>query len=463
VQPLKPILPPVGFRWNTAPISLFRSGNVISTTFNVTAFIPVPVVIYYVNPLTGNDANGGTTPATALQHLSIALAKADVDQIQIIGLTSDFKARTNFSWNNTQPTRSVSILNRTGFRYISLQVSSSAQPTWTVNGTFANVYQTPLTAANSSSVVDLKTSSVPTYVNGSGQTVSVTNCPKRFQTLVNVGSIAAVAATAGTWFNDGTNTYVRSFDDRSLVGDQFMAPCASVNNGRFPSVNNCQIYVENLDFVGGIPFRMLMVSTVTGTQLSLNNCSFQGGGGAATNGLNIQCFGTVYAQNCGAYDNWLDGFSYHSNESNGTTTGTSPQVIEVSCCAIGNGLTGSNGSSDNCSSAHDQTNLIRVNPAYINTADRALIDIDNAQSWNLGGFIGQSIIGTTGGENIVVGGGVAGTTTHIWIDTVFAQPGTFPRWASIVAVGGGATLSYFNSGPVVNDGSNTGAVTPYVG
>lgn len=457
---------PAGFRWSSPPITPKRLSGAISTAFDITTLIPAVTKKYYLDPVNGLDTNTGANPSGGapngpLQHLSVALAKSDVDQIEITGLTADYVALTSFAWNNVQPTRSLSVLNRTGFRFISMQVSSGTLPTWTVNGSFANVYQCARTAANSSSVVDLLTSSTPQYVNQGGTTVNAPNVPKRFRTLVNVASIAAVAATAGTWFNDATNTYVRSFDDRNLIGDTKMFPCATVNNGRFPSVNNCVIYVENVDFVGGIPFRMLMASTVTGTVAAFNKCTFQGGGGSATNGLNIACFGTVYSVNCGAYDNWLDGFSYHSNESDGTTVNTSPSCIEIGCCAVGNGLTGSGGSSDNCSSAHDQTNLIRVNPVYITTADRSLIDIDNAQSWNLGGFIGQSVIGNTGGENIVCGGGVAATTTKMWLDTVYAQPGSFNRWACIVASGGGATIFHSNSGPVVNDGSNTGAITPY--
>ncbi len=148
-------------------------------------------------------------------------------------------------------------------------------------------------------------------------------------------------------------------------------------------------------------------------------------------------------------------------EGNGTTTGTSPNCLEIGCAAIGNGLTGSGGSSDNASTAHDQCNVIRVNCVYVNSADRALIDIDNAHSWNLGLFVGQSVTGNTGGESIVVGGGVSGTASKMWIDSCFAPSGSFSRWASITPTAGSAALNYFNSGAVVNSGSNTGSVTAY--
>jgi hypothetical protein len=449
---MQPIPAPAGFRWQSPPLNLARTTAGIVTDFNPLSLITTPVKIYYVNPLTGNDGNAGTTSGTALQKLGTALAKSDVDQIQIVGLTANYLALGTFGWNNVQPTRSVSVLNRTGFRFISTPTGTSSTPlTWTVNGTYPVVYQTTVSSANSASVVDMKTSSIPTYVNAAGVTVSLTAVPRRYQTLNKVASIAAVAATPGTWYNDGTVTYVQTFDSRNIIGDNTILTLNSSNNGRYPSVVGCTIYVEGIDFVGGSNgFFATIASLISGTSLYFNNCSFQGAG--VNNALAVVGPLTVISVNCGAYDCALDGFNYHSAEADGTTAGTSPSFIEIGCCSVGCGLTGAVDASNNATTCHDYVTGIRVNGAYINSADRVMADVAFAMTWNLGCFVGPSAFGGVGGENIS-----AQDSAQVWLDTCYASLGAFPRWASITS----AALSYYNSGAVVNDNANTGAINPY--
>ena len=199
-----------------------RLDNLIVTDFDIRSLIATPTKTYYVDPINGNDANAGLSAGNALQKLSTALAKADVEQIIISGLTADYIALGAFGWNNTtNQARSISIINRTGYR--------SAFPTWTVNGTYATVYQ--VTAAAPVNVTDLKTKETPSCVEAQGVTRSLTNVPATFKTLVKVASVAAVAALPGSWYHDGTVLYVQAHDARNLVGDLFMAPTSSTNNG----------------------------------------------------------------------------------------------------------------------------------------------------------------------------------------------------------------------------------------
>lgn len=428
----------------------------VVTNFDIKSKIPTVTKTYYVDPINGSNANSGLTAQLAKKDLAVVLAIADCDQIIITGLTSDFIGLGVQSWNNIQPSRSMSIINNTGFRYISAACASL--PTWVVNGTYNNVYSTTISASSAGGVTDVMTSTVPSYVNSSGDTINLSNVPKRYRTLIKVSNLASVAGTAGTWFHDGTTLHVRAHDDRNLIGDTKMLPTSSaVQNGRFPAgLNNLTIYVKSLDFVGGVgTFYMGAASTVTGCTFAHNNCSFQGA--TTSSGLNILAFGKVYGYRSAAYDNYLDGFNYHSNESDGTTQNTSPDCVEIECVAVGNGTTGNSGASDNASTGHDFCNVIRLNCVYINSSDRVMVDTNSAHSWNLGVSVGQALTVANGQESIC-----ALSNTRMWLDSVFANTGSNARWLAAQT----SVIKHFNSGDVVNSGtaeSLTGTISSYYG
>ena len=451
-----PITTPVSYRGTTlaTTMDMRRLPQGIVTNFDITSLIPAISKTYYVDPINGSNANAGTSAGLAKKDLSVVLALADVDQIIITGLTADFVGLGAQSWNNTQPSRSLSVINNTGYRYISAACASL--PTWAVNGTYSNVYSTVIAAASAAGVIDVSSSSYLSSVNVNGDSVTLSNVPKKYRTLTKVASLAAVAATAGTCYHDGSSLHVRAHDDRNLVGDTKMIPSTNAQNGRFPTgTNNITIYVSGIDFVGGNScFYMGMLSTVTGCVFAHNNCSFQGA--AVAHGLTVLSYSKVYGYRSAAYENYLDGFNYHSNESDGTTPSTSPDCAEIECVAYGNGTTGSAGSSDNASTSHDFCNVIRLNCNYPNSSDRVLIDTNSAHSWNLGCVVGQAVTVAVGQQNIC-----ALTTAKVWLDSCYAKSGSNQRWLSAQT----AVLKYWNSGTVVNDatGEATGTVAAYYG
>lgn len=452
---LAPVSTPVGFRWTDHGLTLRRSANgAVQTDWLITDLIPTPTVTYYVNPLTGSDANSGLTTGLALANLATALAKADVDQIIITGLTADYIALGTKGWNNTQPTRSVSVLNRTGYRFISADASATL-PTWTVNGTYSNVYQSSaVSAANGRQVTDMSTSAYVTYTDRNGVTQTLSNQPKRYRTLKRVTSTALVAAEAGTYFHDGTYLQVRPHDDRVLTGTTTMLATSDSNNGRMPAVSSATIYAENIDFVGGYrAFLALHADTVTGHILAFNGCSFQGAG--TNGGLIIEAACKVYMYRCGAYDNATDGFNYHAAGNDAATAADAPSILEVECVAIGNGATGSSGTSDNASTAHEYTEVIALNCVYINSDDSVVADINNAHRWMMGCHVGAALTTAAGRQNIKLA-----NTAKVWLDGVFAELGANERWLSETSA---STLYHFNSGAVVNGSGGAGVVRAYLG
>ena len=454
----QPIQPPTGFRGITlaSELDMRRTLGGIVTNFDITSKIPTISKTYYVDPINGSNANSGLTAPLAKKDLAVVLLLADVDQIVITGLTADYVGLGTQSWNNVQPTRSLSVVNNTGYRYIS--AACSILPVWSVNGTYSNVYSTPITASSAGGVTDVSVSNIITGISLTGSTISLDNVPKRYRTLLKVTSLAAVSATAGTWFHDGTSLHVRAHDDRNLIGDTKMLPTSSaVQNGRFPTgTNNITIYVKSLDFVGGVGcFYVGMNSTVTGCTFAHNNCSFQGA--TASNGLNVLSFSKIYGYRSGAYDNFLDGFNYHSNESDGTTQNTSPDSVEIECVAIGNGTTGSTGSSDNATTSHDFCNTIRLNCNYVDSSDRVIADTNSAHSWILGCVVGKSLTIGAGKQNIAALG-----LSRMWIDSVYVVQGSNPVWIAAQT----SVLKHFFSGLVVQDpngGEATGTISSYYG
>lgn len=452
---LAPVSTPVGFRWTDHGLTLRRCADgSVQTDWLITDLIPTPTTTYYVNPLTGSDANSGLTTGLALANLATALAKSDVDQIIITGLTADYIALGAKGWNNTQPTRSVSVLNRTGYRFISCDASATL-PTWTVNGTYSNVYQSSaVSAANGRQVTDMSTSAYLTYVDKYGVTQTLSNQPKRFRTLKRVASLALVAAEAGTYFHDGTYLQVRPHDDRVLTGTTTMLATSDSNNGRMPAVSSATIYAENIDFVGGFRcFLALHADTVTGHILALNGCSFQG----ATNsgGLMVEAACKVYLYRCGAYDNYTDGFNYHAAGNDAAAEADAPSILEVECVAIGNGSTGSSGISDNASTAHEYTEVITLNCVYVNSDDSPIADINNAHRWVMGSHIGAALVTGSGRQNVKVA-----NTGKLWLHGCFAEQGANERWNSETST---STLYHFNSGAVANASAGAGVVRAYLG
>jgi hypothetical protein len=418
---------PTGFGFTTYPFKIYRAGDgSITTDFDITSLIPAITVTYYVDPINGSDGNAGTSFGAPLLNLATALAKVDVDQIRIINLVADYVGRTTKSWNNVQPTKSLSVINTTAFRYISAKSASATLPTWIVNPSFSNVYQTTIASASAGQVIDTKIKAFQTYTDKNGAVQTLSNVSKLYATYTNATSAAAVSSTPGSWFHDGTNLHVRALDDRSLIGDGFLVLSTTGNNGRFgATVNALTHYIQGIDFVGGnAPFLALTaVNTNTGV-LAFNDCTFQGSQ-SSSNALAVQGLFTVYTYRCATYYDKADGFNYHSFEADGTTQGTSPSWVEIENVSVGCGTTGSAAGSDNASTSHDYALGIRINGIYVNSDDRVVVETNFAQTWNLGCVVGQAVKNGAGVESIA-----ALISAKQWWDSCIALDGPNPKWVA---------------------------------
>jgi len=347
-------------RWSP-PMTFFESaGGQYLTNYDYTTLKPAITKTYWV-AAGGNDGGAGTEGAP-LASLSVALAKGDVDEIVINTAAGDYLMRGSLGWNNTQPSRSLSIRVVGGNRAISIAASSTSAPTWVaVSGA---IYKTTITAANSSSVMDLANLQSDGF----------------WQRLTAAGSLGAM--TAGTYFHDGTDLNVWAYDSRNLVGDLRMSPCSESNNGRIPSASRTT-YIDGVDFVGGAPLIYVAAGAVDPLVVP-RNCTFQGArstSGGAKNNVSIEGPGRFYFDRCGSARSNEDAFNYHGN-ANG-----SPKVFENECWTSTSGSVATN---HNASSAHEDTPIIRLNGRYLGAFGRPVADINDARVINLGCTFGQS-------------------------------------------------------------------------
>lgn len=503
--------PPSALGWTWASgISFFKNGSIYSSSFDITSLKPAVTTTYYVDPTGGNDGNSGLTRALALKSLSVAIAKANVDQIIIINLTADIVVRSTLGWGAAAaPNRSFSVINETPqFRYINAGASGTVN-NWTVNGTFPAVYQNARSSAGIG-VVDCRLKAWPfrldvagtgyavndtvtlpngailkvLAIDGSGgiitysynlkptsqvtgtmtqsatsgagtgaQWVSITNAPAMFYVANKVASIAAVNAAPGSFFDDGTNVYYQPPDGAVLTGSQpKIVISVATDTLRMGSFSNLTIYLQDIDIVGGQRcFYASMASTNTGSRYALNHCSFQGAG--TDNGMSILCTSTIYAKDCGAYFNTGDGYSFHSFEADGTTTGTSPKSFLDSCIGQGNGTTGSAGTSDNDFTAHDDSDNILLNCIACGSADRVMAYVNKCRSWIMGGFCGAAAEVAASKESISVQ-----STAKMFIDGIRVMPAASAT--EKYGITSGAFLYYRNMSPVPTT-SGAGTIAAY--
>lgn len=440
------LLPPEGFDWDSGYTFFRTSSAVYSSDFDSFVLAPDVIKTYSVDPVGGSDAAAGT-PEAPLKSLSVALGKSDVDAVEIINLAADFVARSTLGWNGVNVARSVRVRNQTGFRFISA-FASATLPTFTAHASYANVYQSTTTAPTQ--MVDIASKTVPVRpITGT----PITDVPTEFLTMTKVASPEAVRDLAGSWYHDGTVLYVRLFDNRTAIGDTKLIKCLSGVNGRAGGTNGTVVYTEGIDFVGGASAFNFATGTAghTGTLIT-KNCTAQASH-TTGNGFNVIGKIAVYHDHSAAYNNGLDGFSYHAFGSDGSDSVNSPTFIENHCVSKGSGTTGSSGGSDNASTSHEGADGISIDPNWISSDDRVLADVHFSRRWVLGGEIGPSVKSGAGSEKVVTL-----NSAQIWLDGTLVTEADGDRFSA----GTGSAIRCRNvQGPIVNAVGAGGTVETY--
>ena len=212
-------------------------------------------------------------------------------------------------------------------------------------------------------------------------------------------------------------------------------PGVTIKGGSF--TGDIAIYLENLDFDGtGLNHacNVIVSASTEKPVFCAAKCSFFN---ATTNGLTIKGEVTARIFDCVAYNNRKDGFNYHKNTAISPSSGA-PNVLEVSCESYGNGGTDTNPTSDNGSTAHNYTQIIRLNGYYHNNHGGNVADNGHTKSWCIGCRAGYSEP-TTG--NVNNGDYWVNASGVMYLDNCTAEGSTYDIWAesdSAVYVSGGS-------------------------
>lgn len=319
---------------------------------------------YYVGFEGASDSNDGLTMSTSLATITAAYAKADVD---IISLAPKRHFRPVAFYSLTL-NRDVQII----CEYGRAELVSADDLTWTVNATFSNVYE-----ATRSSLQDIIPCWDSSFVDENGD----------YLEMQEVSSIADVSSTPNSWFTDGSTVYVRTLDDR--VADSDILVLITVNTTT--EGNGFTVYFENIDFVCSNNIHRSDPATGDGSPntVAAVNCTFKyssslsgiagGSGGFRTEGVNSYLFDCVAAKNA------VDGFNYHSYNSN------PPRAFEFNCVGRDNGHPTIADNASQGTTMHQAGSIIRINGEYYSNKGPSMADVGaGCSSFNVGSYFYNS-------------------------------------------------------------------------
>lgn len=200
----------------------------------------------------------------------------------------------------------------------------------------------------------------------------------------NPNTIILLAGTyiAGTHFSNG-----QTLSNINIIG---YGDVTIDNNGGNPLNIVGSIFVKGIKFVNGNHGSLRTYIEDTTSKCTYIECEFNSslvdapiGSAQSLGGLRVQG-GTHYIYKCGASNNGYDGFNYHAAPDNSEGNANSPHVVEVECFGYMNGANNSY-ESDNCSTAHDRTKIVRLNCEYGFSHGGIVADVHSGtESYNIG-------------------------------------------------------------------------------
>jgi hypothetical protein len=357
---------PDGFRWNPAPLALYRKPDgTIATDWDVSDFAYRGAgKAYYVSLTTGRDTNDGTTLETAFQSLGKALLMSDVD---IVYLDEGVYPRKH-AFNSTTIPRSVSLIALPGKKVV---LGTHDSLVWSAESGLTGTYKAARTSVGR--VFDAA------FTDPFGDYAELTVC----------GSADEVGDHPGSTYTDGSTVWVRTADSRPP--DDRVRVYLAVKNANIEGGKT--LYVEGISFEGGTnPLRAAnSAAEPDNLKVYAKNCKFKYA--SATNGLHILGARECFIQNCEAARNRSDGFNYHHYNNR------TPMAVEVGSIGRHNGIPGQ--TNQNGSTSHDGGTVIRVNGMYFSNIGPNVADVnEDTHSWNVGCVSCDSRVGVSTTQNV---------------------------------------------------------------
>lgn len=335
--------------------------GVTCTTSAILEYPTVPAGTYFVDILLGNDANAGTE-GLPYKTVAAALSNADCGRVFVApghyGYTdgSTFAVQQGSIGHSNNIAIIANEFVRQGPVIFSTHQTQAAD--WTnITG---NVWERG-TQSLASKVVDLR------YTDPNGGWVAYDE----------VSDQAAVAAKSGTarFFNDGSNKVQVHTPDGTKPTDDVLVLRNTYAGGEVSGSIRRQWYYDGIVFVGGgSGYQHENNTGVDGGKSVVHRCRAVscGGVGFQADGIEQAIF-----EGCEAWNNDADGFQYFAGGG-----AVASNTIELRCKALYN--RGGSSTTGNGTSAHDTSNVLRIDGMYAYNVGPNCADVNDAVVWNVG-------------------------------------------------------------------------------
>jgi len=406
-QPHMVVPVPTGFPV-TPPFSTYRfPGGVFGTSLTLAVIQPTYTPTYYVNPVTGNNANAGTSTAP-FATVAAALTAINTGAVAANLRLAPGTYTEATGWGAVIPTVDIDVRS-TGGQGAPAIIVNGLTPTWVKTGGQTNVYEYTKATGN------------PAFMAVDRANLDQYGNPVP---LVNVASIALVDSTVNSYFVSGTTIYVHTFDNRAADTSVWVLCSGETSLG-----GNTNIYLQDLQFWGGdSAFHVSRSNVTTGKNFYNVRCFF--GYSTTSNGHALRVQHEVGNLSLSwasvATQGYEDNFNYHKSQS-GTQCGTN---IEINCLSyLAGTLSGVTIDTNNCSTTHEGGTTIRVGGLYWGAWGRNVHDVTDTTGvitnvWNLGVYAGiaRDVDGSAYDNSMAFA--IGGTTTNTapyrvngWFDT----------------------------------------------
>lgn len=336
---------PAGFDWQP-PVQIYRIGNRVVTNFDPSQWMVPAVASLWVSLSRGSDTTGDGSYATP--YKSIWKAISVMSAATTIYVEAGIYDR-NYSWKGQAPQYPVNVIGVGGEVVSSMRWEGGAW-TLTTNGTYQATRSLTAVVADENDVDE------------DGLVIRFTK----------VTSQAICEATPRSWYSDGPNLWVHTFDGRQPDA-KVLVMIDSANAYTNTAVN---VFVRGIILEGGLSgFTTGSTNPTAATRCVFDRVTYRYSKQTGASNVGIAL---VINHRCAAYGNGYDGFGYTI----GVNT-ISPKALEIDCVSFANGDPDDDNDNDNASTSHNNCRVVRIGTIGKRTRGPIFADVDTAKSWNI--------------------------------------------------------------------------------